>query len=378
MIDEVVFLRHGRTAFNVARRLQGQIDVPLDIIGQWQADQSASELARRYYWAKVANIARHPDTLAQPGPGAAKSSDIEEYRQVPASSRRMVVVSSDLFRALQTAHAFADMLGLDVTADARLRERSFGQWEGMTRDEIRAEHADAYDSWRVHTGGELAFGVESRTATGLRGADADDGPAEAAAALVDDVARSRKQDVATMLAGRPDVDDDAADDTSDGMPQTAELGGSDASAQPGSEEDNPYRLAADLGTLMEHALAVRCDARSISEALNLLDTVIRPRASRLTAHSETPAFNQEITAIWEVRHLTLLAEAMLRASEARHESRGSLQRLDYPARDDERFLAHSMIGMADAADAEASSAPHASILWQSVHINDFPPKTREY
>ena len=84
----------------------------------------------------------------------------------------MVVVSSDLFRALQTAHAFADMLGLDVTADARLRERSFGQWEGMTRDEIRAEHADAYDSWRVHTGGELAFGVESRTASGLRGADA--------------------------------------------------------------------------------------------------------------------------------------------------------------------------------------------------------------
>lgn len=43
----------------------------------------------------------------------------------------------------------------------------------------------------------------------MRGADADDGPAEAAAALVDDVARSRKQDVATMLAGRPDVDDDA-------------------------------------------------------------------------------------------------------------------------------------------------------------------------
>lgn len=212
----------------------------------------------------------------------------------------------------------------------------------------------------------------------MRDADADDGPAEAAAALVDDVARSRRQDVATMLAGRPDADDDAADDTSDGMPQAAELGGSDASAQPGSKEDNPYRLAADLGTLMEHALAVRCDARSISEALNLLDTVIRPRASRLTAHSETPAFNQEITAIWEVRHLTLLAEAMLRVSEARHESRGSLQRLDYPARDDERFLAHSMIGMADAADAEASSAPRASILWQSVHINDFPPKTREY
>ena len=37
------------------------------------------------------------------------------------SSRRMVVVSSDLFRALQTAHAFADMLGLDVTAAGNSR-----------------------------------------------------------------------------------------------------------------------------------------------------------------------------------------------------------------------------------------------------------------
>lgn len=41
----------------------------------------------------------------------------------------MVVVSSDLFRAQQTAHAIADLLGLDVALDPRLRERSFGEWE---------------------------------------------------------------------------------------------------------------------------------------------------------------------------------------------------------------------------------------------------------
>lgn len=169
MIDEVVFLRHGRTSYNLARRLQGQIDVPLDVIGQWQADQSGYELAREYYWAKVSAIASHPERLAQPGPGAAQRSDIDEYRCSPAAKRRMVVVSSDLFRAQQTAHAFADLLGLPVHLDARLRERSFGQWEGMTREEIRAGHAEAYDSWRAHTGGELAFGVESRKATGERG-----------------------------------------------------------------------------------------------------------------------------------------------------------------------------------------------------------------
>ena len=66
MIDEVMFMRHGRTAFNLQRRLQGQIDIPLDIVGQWQVDMSGFTLAQRFYWAKVSNIARHPDRLSQP------------------------------------------------------------------------------------------------------------------------------------------------------------------------------------------------------------------------------------------------------------------------------------------------------------------------
>ena len=48
------------------KTLQGQIDIPLDIVGRWQADQSAYELARTYYWAKVAHLADHNDELAQP------------------------------------------------------------------------------------------------------------------------------------------------------------------------------------------------------------------------------------------------------------------------------------------------------------------------
>ncbi len=84
----------------------------------------------------------------------------------------MVVMTSDLFRAQQTAHAFADILGLPVTCDQRLRERSFGEWEGMTRAEIKAMAADDYASWKQHTGGETKHGVESRAAVGQRGADA--------------------------------------------------------------------------------------------------------------------------------------------------------------------------------------------------------------
>ena len=81
----------------------------------------------------------------------------------------MVVVSSDLFRAQQTAHAFADPLGLDVTLDSRLRERDFGQWEGMSREEINERYPEGYASWKAHEGGEAAYGVESRPDLGKRG-----------------------------------------------------------------------------------------------------------------------------------------------------------------------------------------------------------------
>lgn len=172
MIDEVVMLRHGRTNYNLQRRLQGQIDVPLDIVGQWQADQAGLALASRYYWAKVSRLADDPAAIPQPGPDARERASTLEYEEAPDARRRMVVVSSDLFRALRTAHAFADILGLPVTPDPRLRERSFGRWEGMTRDEVKAMDAEAYASWKRHEGGETAYGVESRRAVGERGAKA--------------------------------------------------------------------------------------------------------------------------------------------------------------------------------------------------------------
>ena len=128
--------------------------------------------------------------------------------------------------------------------------------------------------------------------------------------------------------------------------------------------DNPYQLMADLGTVMERAVAVRCDEQGIEQALTALHDEFAPRAEAL--HSDSPTFNQEITAIWEVRHLLELGKAVLTSSDARHESRGSLKRLDFPERDDEHFLAHSMVNAS------------GQISWQPVHIVNMPPKAREY
>ena len=133
-----------------------------------------------------------------------------------------------------------------------------------------------------------------------------------------------------------------------------------------STDDNPYRLMAELGSTMERAAAVRCDANSLAKAIATIDDDLTPRAQALAAHDKAATFNQEITAIWEAQHLVELAKTMLTASDARHESRGSLKRTDFPDRDDEHFLAHSM-----------TDAAH-EVSWQPVHIVDMPPKKREY
>ncbi|PLS26216.1 succinate dehydrogenase [Bifidobacterium parmae] len=172
---------------------------------------------------------------------------------------------------------------------------------------------------------------------------------DAIAAAADAASAARENELKDLLTPRAD----AADDT-------------DGTAAADDADDNPYRLMADLGQVMERAAAVRCDAEGLEAALRTVDGELAPRADALAAHDKTAAFNQEVTAIWEVRHLIGLARAVLAASDARHESRGSLKRNDFPERDDERFLAHSM--------TDASG----HIAWQPVHIVDIPPKKREY
>ncbi|MCH3974355.1 MAG: histidine phosphatase family protein [Bifidobacterium tibiigranuli] len=140
-VRSITLVRHGRTAYNAANLIQGQIDIPLDEVGQWQVRQTAQALQQLY---------------VQPETGA--------------DSR--FVVSSDLGRARQTAHAFADSLGLEVHTDQRVRERNFGEWEGMSAKELAQQFPEDYRSWVQMTGGELRHGAESKQHVGARGAAA--------------------------------------------------------------------------------------------------------------------------------------------------------------------------------------------------------------
>jgi len=131
----VVLWRHGRTEWNATGKLQGQTEVPLDDVGRQQAVAGAAALALEFPQA--------------------------------------VVVSSNLGRASATAHEYAELIGVPVAVDERLRERSFGDWEGLTADEIEQRWPEGYQAWQQgddRTG--TPSGGESRQQVGRRVAEA--------------------------------------------------------------------------------------------------------------------------------------------------------------------------------------------------------------
>src|SRR3954462_1932952 len=92
----LLLVRHGETDWNAEGRLQGHTDRPLNEYGRRQAKELAARLARE-----------HVDAI----------------------------YASDLSRARETAEIVGERLGLTVVIDPDLREKNWGNWEGLTGDE---------------------------------------------------------------------------------------------------------------------------------------------------------------------------------------------------------------------------------------------------
>lgn len=104
----LLLARHGETDWNRDHRWQGHTGPPLNETGQQQARELAAHLA-----------------------------DIR------------VIYSSDTQRTRETAEIVAERLGATVRVDARLREVSFGEWEGLTRHEIDHRYRGAFTRWEA-------------------------------------------------------------------------------------------------------------------------------------------------------------------------------------------------------------------------------------
>lgn len=107
-VTRVLAIRHGETAWNVDARIQGQLDIPLNELGRWQAARVAQTLAGETIDA---------------------------------------IYTSDLQRARQTAQPIADAMGLPLGLEQGLRERRFGAFEGLLYPEIQARWPDGAKRW---------------------------------------------------------------------------------------------------------------------------------------------------------------------------------------------------------------------------------------
>jgi len=114
----VLAIRHGETDWNVDGRIQGQLDIPLNPTGQWQAHRLALAVADEGIHA---------------------------------------VYSSDLLRAHETAQSVARGAGRTIVTDTGLRERGFGVFEGLSYAEIRDRWPDQAERWRQR---DPDFGAE--------------------------------------------------------------------------------------------------------------------------------------------------------------------------------------------------------------------------
>jgi fumarate reductase flavoprotein subunit len=94
----------------------------------------------------------------------------------------------------------------------------------------------------------------------------------------------------------------------------------------------------------------------------------RFRNVALQDHSRT--FNTELTAALELSFMLDVAEAIVQSALHRTESRGSHQRTDFPARDDQRFLSHSLFFRNEDGSFRVEYLPVAITRW--------PPGERVY
>ncbi|RST79950.1 histidine phosphatase family protein [Aquibium carbonis] len=131
MTPLVYFVRHGQTDWNVAERFQGQRDVDINDVGRTQARRNGRRLA---------------ELLDDPG--------------------RFDFVASPLRRTCETMEIIRQEIGLAVQGyrlEPRLVEVHFGDWQGMTVDEVEATFpgvgaAREADKWEFHPPG---VGAES-------------------------------------------------------------------------------------------------------------------------------------------------------------------------------------------------------------------------
>ncbi|MBI4971926.1 MAG: alpha-ribazole phosphatase [Candidatus Omnitrophica bacterium] len=123
-MKKIILVRHGLTDFLAAGRYQGHSDPPLNAEGRRQIENSAPRFS---------------------------------------GEKPEIIFCSVLQRARESAEILNRELNLEIHEDVRLREMSFGDWEGRTYDEIIEKFPEAFEWWNKDLTNFRPSGGESLT-----------------------------------------------------------------------------------------------------------------------------------------------------------------------------------------------------------------------
>jgi len=128
-------------------------------------------------------------------------------------------------------------------------------------------------------------------------------------------------------------------------------------------------VRAEMHQIMEESAGIYRTETSLKDAAGRLKR-LQERFQDLSLDDSSHTFNTELTAALELSYMLDVAQTIVQCALERRESRGSHQRTDYPERDDERFLAHSL------AHRTEDGVPR--IDYKPVTITRWPPGQRVY
>jgi fumarate reductase flavoprotein subunit len=125
----------------------------------------------------------------------------------------------------------------------------------------------------------------------------------------------------------------------------------------------------EMQTTMEQSAGIYRSGTALARAADQLRG-LQERSRQVALEDHSLTFNTELIAALELTFMLDVAEAIVRCALGREESRGAHQRTDFPARDDQRFLAHSLIWRNPDGSCRIDYLP--------VTITRWPPAERVY
>jgi fumarate reductase flavoprotein subunit len=127
-------------------------------------------------------------------------------------------------------------------------------------------------------------------------------------------------------------------------------------------------IRVEMNRTMEEGCGIYRTEASLRQTCDVLRR-LKERFRQVGISDRSNSFNTELTAALELGFLLDAAEAVAFSALARQESRGAHQRTDFPQRDDQRFLKHSLAYRTDG---------DPRITYQDVVITRWPPGERVY